>query len=236
MTRHFWDRSLWQMANWRTTIRWLRQIKSLRFGSILSLAGVIFPPCLCGCDLADYRTKIEPFGVVNNTGRLTLACMPWCSCIFETSPGYFVTCLNFCFFFLTPHHYCMLLHHHQSLFSVLCDQNKQINYFRAGSPQKYEPLVPVWTAPRRSNLHGPAHPGGCVGRVKAGWIRGALGQCWAGPSAAGSGDEADGGEAGGFPSLGLPRRGQSADPRRPGRLQNLLPSHPQSLLRPISAC
>lgn len=48
IVRHCWDRSLWQMANWRTTIRWLRQIKSL--GSILSLACVIFPPCLCACD------------------------------------------------------------------------------------------------------------------------------------------------------------------------------------------
>lgn len=75
-----------------------------------------------------------------------------------------------------------------------------------------------------------------MGRVKAGWIRGALGRCWDGPSAAGSGDEADDGAAGGFPSLEPQHRGLSADPRPPGRRQNLPPSHPQSLPRPISVC
>lgn len=228
------------MANWRTTIGW--QIKNLRFGSILSLACVIFPPCLCGCKPEDYRTKIVPFSIANNTVRFTLACMPWCSHIFETSPDYFVTYLDFCFFFFfLPHIITVCCYAITSLyFQYICfpvwSHQTVRNFFIARSPQKYEDRVPVWTAPRRSILRGPAHPGGRVRRVKAGWIRGALGQCWDGPSAAESGDEADGEAAEGFPSPELLRRGLSADPHRPGRLQNLLPSHPQSLLHPISAC
>lgn len=63
------------MANLRTTVRWIRQIKSLSFRSIWSLACVRLPPRLCGYNPDDYRTKIAPFGIMNDIVRLILACM-----------------------------------------------------------------------------------------------------------------------------------------------------------------
>lgn len=63
------------MANLRTTVRWIRQIKSLSFGSIWSLACVSLPPRLCGYNPDDFRTKIVPFGIMNDIVRLIIACM-----------------------------------------------------------------------------------------------------------------------------------------------------------------
>lgn len=63
------------MANLRTTVRWIRQIESLSFGSIWSLACVSLPPRLCGYNPDDFRTKIVPFGIMNDKVRLIIACM-----------------------------------------------------------------------------------------------------------------------------------------------------------------
>lgn len=103
---HCWDRSRWQMANLRTTVRWIRQIKSLSFGSIWSLACVSLPPRLCGYNPDDFRTKIVSFGIMNDIARHILACM---SCLLiPTEEGilflkHLLTILSLLLFFFKLH-------------------------------------------------------------------------------------------------------------------------------------
>lgn len=70
----------------------------------------------------------------------------------------------------------------------------------------------------------------------AGWLRGAPGPHWDGPSEAGSGGEADGEVAGECPSQEPLPRGLLADLPLPDRRRNLHPSHLRSHPHPISVC
>lgn len=123
---------------------------------------------------------------------------------------------------------------------TLCSRginSKHINIsHNAGEQDRHKQILPVWTVLRRSILRGPDRPDGCVWRGEAGWLRGALGQHWVGPSAAGSGGGAAGGATAGCLSQGPQHCGLLADPPPRGHHQNLLPSHLQSLPRPISVC
>lgn len=120
------------MANLRTTVRWIRQIKSLSFRSIWSLACVRLPPRQCGYNPDDYRTKIVPFGIMNDIVGLILACM---SCLLIPIEAeiiflkHLLTILSLllCFFNLTSLQY-VVTPSPASIFSkfvALCDHIKR---------------------------------------------------------------------------------------------------------------
>lgn len=93
IVRHCWDRSCWQMANFR----WIRQIKSLSFGSIWAPACVFHP-----VSMVETRMITQQKYFAGISSHVVPPYSHWVKRhidIFETSPDYFVTYLDFCFFF-----------------------------------------------------------------------------------------------------------------------------------------